>query len=478
MSRLLFSVEETEENVLFKLFRPDLKKRDRMDLVMNNTPSKLSITRRPLTEEERAETGFVRLDLRPGYMDSNAGRKPTTILFVKYMSPQETFDAGLWPDMILLQRILADPDFIAFLNQVDGSNEHDARRGSTYDIAFTFMPGHQPSGIKLSKACRSGNETVRLANVLLANLYTECIKAAGFQRKDKDSYVINASVTIGLDSNTGATTVQVNYSLPGTREEALKDKGKGHVDKNDHPANFTVLLNLSNLPENHYSGVFTLLSVGAFALNEQFSVFIMSDRHPHDLLGDGEYEDGYPASKQGVRNLHPHLPWPTLPDHWLEVRISVPVYLRMDYLAARLREINSELWGPKALTAFGTQRNHQEWKMLHFVKENHHRISITPEKLVELFSWVNEAGEHDTLSISISRLALQCAGKAEPQLDQDWRKAALWADCGTNVDDDDDEEEEFECSPHEKDGAEEEEAEVEYELEEDSVDVDVDMGGC
>lgn len=69
----------------------------------------------------------------------------------------------------------------------------------------------------------------------------------------------------------------------------------------------------------------------------------------------------YPEIKRGTR--YTHLPWPTLPAWWPKHRIFLPVYSRMDFLAARPQDIDKELWGPKARLVI--------WNRLHSTMKAH-----------------------------------------------------------------------------------------------------------
>jgi hypothetical protein len=101
------------------------------------------------------------------------------------------YEAGLFPVLSTLQRVLANPDFLGFLKSAEAGrslSDHLKRRGTAFDLSFTCMIGHGSSCIDLGKSIQEeyehGYGILQEVNRLLSIVYTECLKYAGMERNN------------------------------------------------------------------------------------------------------------------------------------------------------------------------------------------------------------------------------------------------------------------------------------------------------
>ena len=149
----------------------------------------------------------------PVYIVSQARGKEKVLEFARYVSPQKTFEARLWPELMKAQRTLAHRKCTNKLmsTEVDLS-AHLKKRGTCFDLGFTTCPGG--AGIQPGRmALKNDTEMIEL-NRTLISLYTKILNIAFPDREEgafERSWTTNGSLTMG-ENNLHVSSIQVNFS--------------------------------------------------------------------------------------------------------------------------------------------------------------------------------------------------------------------------------------------------------------------------
>ncbi len=163
---------------------------------------------------------------------------------------------------------------------------------------------------------------------------------------------------------------------------------------------------------------------------ETFGILIFTGRHPHSATGVGTYPDDFPVEQYTCNTSKLSHPPPPLPADWPKLRASMPCYPKMDLCHPGDNKVNPELWGDHAIKAFGTQRNHQEWKLRIEVKQNRENVHFDVDELIERFSWTNDNGEKEYPRKWIAEKAVTGWQAFDDSECKKLHTAALSVDCG------------------------------------------------
>jgi hypothetical protein len=169
---------------------------------------------------------------KPFFLVSKARGQEKIFEFARYLSPEETFLSGLWPELTSAQRILASRKCFALLMKVQGKPTHLKRRGTCFDLSFTTSPvgaGIQPGPVALE----NDPDMIEL-NAILISLYNNILDLS-FPDREKDAFrrqwAAEASLMMGED-NFNISSIQVNFSrLDEAMENGIKGKAHIHIDK-------------------------------------------------------------------------------------------------------------------------------------------------------------------------------------------------------------------------------------------------------
>jgi hypothetical protein len=440
-SSRVYDQVQAGNNLLLELADPKSSKTERMLLSME-FPEVLN-KHRPLTATEQQASGYIMLGDEKVLLKSRAGKKEIELGFCRYLSPLViSKEPGLWTKLRRLRYILADPEFIDFVEKSYPSLAlHRCTRGTCHDLGVTVIPGHQSGGIHLSPAARTGSETLREVHVLMAEIHRECLELAGLKVDFSKHWAANASVTVGHHDNRDFTGAQVNYTKEAASlDNTLKCKAHVHVDLNDDPARFTVLPFLGTFSDKTYPGLMNITSAKLSCSCQPMGVLVFTGRQPHASSGYGAYEPNFDVRSMDISDKAPAHMYQELPAHFFKGRINLPMYCRNDNIQARAGEVADEIWGEKALAVFGTRRNHQTWKLRFHIKQHLKEFlekGITAAEVCEWFCWQNDEGEIEHPDLAVAQLCLQYAGKTVKEYDE-VRKAAIYAACGTRIPDLDD----------------------------------------
>ncbi|KUJ07750.1 uncharacterized protein LY89DRAFT_352302 [Mollisia scopiformis] len=340
-------------------------------MVMSDIPDELSEPR-CWTAEDCQKHDFRDVGRKPAYMTYGKGSKKTEWLHARYISPQENHDAGRFEAMTKIRDHFLDHEYQKEMLAVQANKtNHLERRGTGFDLSWAVPPHH--AGIRISKIAQKHESNTEILK-LLAEVNMDILGEAVPELNARGGMYLrqwakNAAMTFGSESNVCSTSAQVNVSKLGENlGVALKGKGKPHMDINDVPTYYTVLLFLSNPPPEWYEGKFVIYSTRVFCEGATFGALVFSSKHPHSSQGFGFYQPDLP---QDLRYTLPEgLTLPVVPDHLPHSRVAIPIYCRSDAMKPRkkwLKWLTSDTLPEEAIVVFGTKRNLQEWGLRFFI---------------------------------------------------------------------------------------------------------------
>lgn len=316
--------------------------------------------------------GYTLLTELPVYIVSEARGKEEVLEFARYVSPQKTFEAGLWPKLKKAQRTLAHRKCIEKLMSAEvGLSAHLRKRGTRFDLRFTTCPGG--AGIQPGRmALKNDPEMIEL-NRTLISLYNKVLNIVSPDREEgafERSWATNESLTMG-ENNLHVSSIQVNFSqIDEAMENELKFKAHIHIDKNDDPTRLTIVLFLSKFPIDVLPGRFNITSAGLTCPADTFGALVFTGRHPHCGLGVGKYPDDLPLDSTLRSKLPDGLEYPQLPSETNPpIQINAIMYPRLHCMRpgkTPLRNVSDK----EAPGAFVTHRAHREFEARQFIKQN------------------------------------------------------------------------------------------------------------
>jgi len=369
----------------------------------------------------------------PVYIVSQARGEEKLLEFARYVSPQTTFEAGLWPELMKAQRTLAHRKCIDKLMSAEvGLSAHLKKRGTCFDLGFTTCPGG--AGIQPGRmALRKDPEMIEL-NRTLISLYTKILNIAFPDREEgafERSWATNGSLTMG-ENNLHVSSIQVNFSQIGEAvEKGLKCKAHIHLDKNDDLTRLTIMLFLSKFPMNMFPGRFNITSAGLTCPADTFGALVFTGRHPHCSSGLGKYPDELPLDSPLRSKLPAGLEYPQLPSKTHPpIRINAVMYPRLHCMRPGKTPLR-RLYGKEALGAFVTRRAQREFEARQFIKQNI-GTSKTRDEIQNMFSWQDENGKTLYPANWIVDLGLKHAGKPNQEM-EDRHEAALFIGFGNRI---------------------------------------------
>lgn len=375
---------------------------------------------------------------RAFYLVSQARGQQKILEFARYLSPSETFSAGLWPELSSTQRTLANKKCLVLLKKSQGGSltSHLKKRGTCFDLAFTSCPGG--AGIQPGPMALQNDSEMTGLNATLISLYNKILDLA-FPDREKEafaqSWAAEGSLTIGED-NVNVSSIQVNFSrLDEAMEKGLKCKAHIHIDKNDDPTRLSIVLFLSKFPKGVFPGRFNITSAGLTCSTETFGALVFTGRHPHCGSGVGRYPESLPSDSKLRVRLPDGIEYPELDDeNYPDIRINTILYPRRDCMKQGTTPLR-KLSDGKALGAFVTQRAQREFEARQFIKRNI-GTDITIDELQKVFSWQNSKRETLYPRRWIIELALKYGGTRNQEL-ADRHEATLVTGCGDKLPADD-----------------------------------------
>ncbi|KAH6665478.1 hypothetical protein B0J14DRAFT_660650 [Halenospora varia] len=437
----LYSRETRQDRVYLTMKDRKLSMEKRFEIAIAGVVPELEIPR-PLTADELESIGYTELTgNNPHYVNRPLKKGETTPkshLHATYVSPKMTEDLGLTERLMKIQRFCLNPANIDKMVKCERRG-HLRRRGWCFDGTLAVEQGNKPHGCKVCRQAQMNDpefiEYVRLVgeaqNIIINSVAPEANGEAQFRR-----WCIEASLTMGIDGNYSASSYQANITLGnGTLEFSLKSKGHLHTDVNDDPTLWTVVIFLPNCPKRHYAGRFIIASSRLICPGEAFGALVFSGKTVHGAKAVAPYPDevtdaiidAYKACL-GVHKV----------DRDVGLgRCNIPVYPRNNLMRARPEQLHPDLFDEaKMLPAFGgSRRAFHTWKMRvwmkkQFLDQSQDILTMSPEQVCDMFTWVNEDGVTKKPLLLIAQTALEAKGKVDPEWES-LHKDLLEVGCGS-----------------------------------------------
>lgn len=376
-----------------------------------------------LTDQQLQDIDYIDLSRKEKlvYMDIEVKGEKLHHESVAYLSPEETYNLGLWDAMKRLQLYYLTEFEAAASAAQKNPAQHKKKKGRTFDFSITTEPGHKSGSIRIAHTQLTGNDRMGemlqvQMDVAVKCLQAKCPNLTGSEVNDK-RWMFNASVTPGPEGNKWLTSVQVNLSnLNEDLAEALKESGDTHMDSTDDITLLTVLPIFNHYPDTYHPGRFNLIGPRITIPFESFGVIIFSGRQLHNSTGMGFYPKDLPLDSPLRCRRFPDLPWPVLAEDIPYGRITVPVYPRVDAMDARRKEVNEMFFTTdKAVPIWGSKRRQQEFLMLSDIRKDIETgpLDVSPQDIgkdatyyCERFSWVKGNGVKERLPLELAEAAL------------------------------------------------------------------------
>ncbi|EHK97590.1 hypothetical protein GLAREA_12182 [Glarea lozoyensis ATCC 20868] len=397
--------------------------------------------RRLLTQRELDHEGYTEMTGLCHYIRTKYG---TLIPFAAVATPQDMQEMGCWKDIQELRKMITHPDFEAQC-KAWSKTKHPEQRGRSYDRAAT--EGRYKRTVQLgSIACKMRPENYKF-DAHLSKTGARILKYK-FPERNTDTLVrdwaCNAAITIGHHDNQELNAIQLNSSSVSVEQDGdlsddIKQFGGLHIDGGDNPLAFTVMINLSNYPEDYFPGRFNITSVRLTCTLPAGSALVFSGRHPHFGTGGGVYEDSVLRDKNHpLRHRMPrYCELDLLPPENIYLRACGVMYPSLRFTKARMDLINPEMISDQALAVFGTLQNLQEFRLRYFMRktfeelEDKTQFKRDPGYRTERFEWYNELDDQEigfgwinekgTLEFPrrwIAQMVIDYIGKPDPDKDR------------------------------------------------------------
>ncbi|KUJ07751.1 uncharacterized protein LY89DRAFT_352338 [Mollisia scopiformis] len=218
-------------------------------------------------------------------------------------------------------------------------------------------------------------------------------------------WVKSAAATYGDPDQIWHTSIQVNVSAIGADQvQAIKGKGKAHIDRNDMPYALSLILFLSHAPENFYHGRFVSYGVKAACECAPYGSLLLMSKLPHGCTGYGYYDPELP--QQMRYNYPPGLIIPVVPKEYGFGRIVAVSYGRNTCYKSNINIPNPDLLTDAALPVLGSYRAMYEYRIRYQMTKRDKDDTTTAEEWSEKFSWM-ENGRKETPKMEIATIALE-----------------------------------------------------------------------
>lgn len=423
-SQSAFKSVETDDCWIHKLRNPTQNaaaQAQRKDVVQQ-IPAPLQ-WKRLLTKRDLNHIGWIEMDKKPHYFEVEHAGEAKLIPFAKYFTEEDFRDLNIIQKAGRVQAIVAAASFQPHLRRVSRS-DHLKKRGEAFELSFTVSS--IKSGIHLGAIARQTDEKFKEAKVLIAEIATTLLANAFANDttvaiRDRRWY-LDAALTVGFADNHDISSIQINYTKAETfskegpgQPDSIKQFGRLHVDSNDAPTRYTVLLNLSNFPENFFPGRMNITSAKVTCISAPFTALVFPGVHPHVASGIGPYSDL--VGENSPLRYHPPTDvfLPKLPEDTPYNRIVLVAYPKRALMQPTLKFVTEELSGDMAINTFGSKRAQQEWELRRYIKDqlDKERVLLTAQEYVEIFKWTNKLGEVEYPRIAIAEFCLSWAGKPD-----------------------------------------------------------------
>ncbi|KAK0111028.1 hypothetical protein ONS95_001408 [Cadophora gregata] len=392
--------------------------------------------RRHLTKAELAAADYTLMGDKPHYMEVKLrSGKQVVLPFARYFDPVGMQDIGVFDKLAEIQRMAFQTDFRPQLARISKAHNpsHEALKGTTYDLGATVQPGHGNDGIQLGGLAKTNDPEIKHLTSLVAQVGSCMVKNAfppthSTAEIRERRWMVGASLTIGHKDNHEVTSIQINFSMLNQElVDAIKEVGKVHNDGKDDRPRFTALLFLPYFPKNHFPGRFLITTARLACTACPFSGLVFSGTHAHFATGMGAYDKSINIDSPLRYHRPAAIQYPKLPPEARYGRVAIVAYpkrclVRLNPRAMRAQDFEDDV---AALAHFCSQRNMQEFRLRAFVKMNPAALKdspVTPDALIQKFSWVNDHGETEYPRRELATAALHYALNDMSTNDPEWKE--------------------------------------------------------
>lgn len=384
-------------------------------------------------------------DNKPVFATAVAGRQVRELLEAQTFSPQMMIDLGLWEKLVELQSIIVKPEMAAHLASLETA-QNRKRTGTVYNITWSVEPNSKKDSIRPGiLAKKKDPKVMRMVELTTAISWTLVMAADGAWTEEHErQWIKEASLTCGGGDNKSITSIQVNLTAIKTGEEAAKDgvgadsdeaeesdderrkagpdrstsdsqagvkdtedsdsveaaedlmeetlKAKSHVHKDGHDErrNFSTILFLNHVPEDHFVGRFNITNFRLTCTCIPYSALVFTANNPHGGSGFAPYAADLPLESPLRFKPATGINFPQLSEDTPYTRCLTIAYSRQDCMRARTRQLNPTISGDTGLGGFITRKAQSNWMIRHAIRDGLDIGVENPstEDYLEKFSWV------------------------------------------------------------------------------------------
>ncbi|KAH7333168.1 hypothetical protein BKA65DRAFT_564268 [Rhexocercosporidium sp. MPI-PUGE-AT-0058] len=230
-------------------------------------------------------------------------------------------------------------------------------------------------------------------NDVTEDVETENFDDAAMHPAAADAYPVQSAKEIhNEDSNTNDSELQYASVEAGKviMEETLKDKSHVHKDSHDERRNFSVILFLNHVSEDHFVGRFNITNFRLTCTCIPYSGLVFTANNPHGGSGFAPYTANLPLESTLRFRPADGIEFPKLSKDTPFTRCLTIAYSRQDCMRARTRQVNLSVFGEKGLGGFITRKAQANWMIRHTIRDGLDIGVENPsvEDYLEKFSWV------------------------------------------------------------------------------------------
>ncbi|CZT01963.1 uncharacterized protein RCO7_05442 [Rhynchosporium graminicola] len=367
-------------------------------------------------------------DNKPVFATAIAGRQVSELLEAQTFSPQNMKDLGLWEKLVELQSIIVKPEMAPHLASLE-TTQNRKRTGTVYNITWSVEPNSKDGSIRPGIIAKKRDPEVMRMVELTTEISFALVKTAdgSWTEEHERQWIKEASLTCGGGENKSITSIQVNLTAikredeldedllgeeqdisekdedPGhggaasahqhtalndhdtaygeseesdsikageeLMEETLKQKSHVHKDSHDERRNFSTILFLNHVPEDHFVGRFNITNLRLTCTCIPYSALVFTANNPHGGSGFAPYAaDLSPDSPLRFKRAI-GLEFPVFPADTPFTRCLTIAYSRQDCMRARTRQLNPSIWGKTALGGFINHKAQSNWMIRHAIRD-------------------------------------------------------------------------------------------------------------
>ncbi|PVH72750.1 hypothetical protein DL98DRAFT_609658 [Cadophora sp. DSE1049] len=202
----------------------------------------------------------------------------------------------------------------------------------------------------------------------------------------------NFEISEGYNITTPTSSATSTKTAEQIMEETLKDKSHVHKDSHDERRNFSCILFLNHVPQDHFVGRFNITNFRLTCTCIPFSGLVFPANNPHGGSGFAPYGPDLPLDSP--LRFTPITPagvgFPRLSDEAPYTRCLTIAYSRQDCMRARTKQLNPSIYGDAGLGAFITRKAQANWMIRHAIRDGLDIGVANPsvDDYLKKFSWI------------------------------------------------------------------------------------------